>query len=64
MTEVVNVVVTCTKDKRQPVADECQLRNVPGESIRERIQEWQARTNRHWKESVRVADLYAGDHWT
>ncbi len=39
MTDVVNVVVTCTKDKRQPVADECQLRNVPGASIRERIQE-------------------------
>jgi hypothetical protein len=63
MTDVVNVVVTCTKDKRQPVADECQLRNVPGASILERIQEWQVRTNRHWKESVRVADLYSGDHW-
>jgi len=63
MTDVVNVVVTCTKDKRQPVADECQLRNVPGVSIRERMQEWHARTNRHWNESVRVADLYAGDHW-
>ncbi|MFN9604450.1 MAG: hypothetical protein ACK6A7_13535, partial [Planctomycetota bacterium] len=63
MTDVVNVVVTCTKDKRQPVADECQLRNVLGTSIRERMQEWQARTNRHWRQSVRVADLYAGDHW-
>ncbi len=63
MTDVVNVVVTCTKEKRQPISDECQLRNVPGTSIRERIQEWQSRTNRHWKDSVRVADLYAGDHW-
>jgi hypothetical protein len=63
MTDVVNVVVTCTKDKRQPVPDECQLRNVPGSSIRDRIQEWQSRTNRRWNEAVRVADLYAGDHW-
>lgn len=63
MTEVVNVVVTCTKDKRQPVTEDCQLRNVPGSSIRERMQEWQSRTSRNWKKSVRVADLYAGDHW-
>jgi hypothetical protein len=63
MTDVVNVVVTCTKDKRQPIADECELRNVLGVSISERIQEWQDRTNRHWQQSVRVADLYAGDLW-
>ncbi len=34
---VVNVVVTCTKDKRYPVADECQLRNVPAGTLRERM---------------------------
>jgi hypothetical protein len=63
MTNVVNVVVTCTKDKRHPVAGDCQLRNVLGESVLDRIEEWQSRTGRYWKNSVRVADLYAGDHW-
>jgi len=63
MIDVVNVIVTCAKDKRHAVADDCQLRNVPGTSVQERIHEWQARTNRHWNTSVRVADLYAGDHW-
>ena len=35
MKDVVNIIVTCTKDKRQRVSDECQLRNVPGVSILE-----------------------------
>jgi len=60
---VVNVVVTCTKDKRYPVSEECQLRNVPGGTLRERMQEWHTRTNRHWRTHVPVKDLYAGDHW-
>jgi hypothetical protein len=60
---VVNVVVTCTKDKRFPVADECQLRNVEGGTIRERMQDWHTRTNRHWRSRVPAKDLYAGDHW-
>ena len=60
---VVNVVVTCTKDKRYPVADECQLRNIPAGTLRERMQEWHTRTNRHWRSHVPVKDLYAGDHW-
>lgn len=60
---VVNVVVTCTKDKRYPVADECHLRNVPAGTLSDRMQEWHARTNRHWRSHVPVKDLYAGDHW-
>ena len=60
---VVNVVVTCTKDKRYAVAEECQLRNVRGGSLRARMQDWHTRTNRHWRSRVPVKDLYAGDHW-
>ena len=60
---VVNVVVTCTKDKRYPVPDECQFRNVPAGSLPERMREWHTRTNRHWRNHVPVKDLYAGDHW-
>jgi hypothetical protein len=60
---VVNVVVTCTKDKRVPVPEECQLRTVFGKTIPDRMREWQTRTNRHWTQSVPAKDLYAGDHW-
>ena len=60
---VVNVVVTCTKDKRFSVATECQLRNVPGQTLPARMKEWQARLKRNWRDRVVVEDLYAGDHW-
>ena len=60
---VVNVVVTCTKDKRHVVSGDCQLRNVPGRSIPVRTKEWQSRLNRRWRDRVLVQDLYAGDHW-
>lgn len=60
---VVNVIVTCTKDKRFPVANECQLRNVPSGTLRERMNDWQSRMNRNWRDRVAVRDLYAGDHW-
>ncbi|EAQ80568.1 hypothetical protein [Blastopirellula marina] len=61
---VVNVVVTCTKDKKQPVPEECKLRNVPGNSLRARFKEWQSRINRNKRNRVIVKDLYAGDHWS
>lgn len=60
---VVNVVVTCTKDKRYSVAEECQLRNVPGDSLTVRLKEWQSRLKRNWRDRVVVEELYAGDHW-
>ncbi|TWT52004.1 hypothetical protein [Allorhodopirellula solitaria] len=60
---IVNVVVTCTKEKRYSVAEECQLRNVPGDSLRARLKDWQSRLNRNWRDRVVVRELYAGDHW-
>ena len=60
---IVNVVVTCTKDKRYSVAEECQLRNVAGDSLPVRLKEWQARLKRNWRNRVVVEELYAGDHW-
>ena len=60
---VVNVVVTCTKDKRYSVAEECRLRNVTGDSLPVRLKEWQARLKRNWRNRVLVEGLYAGDHW-
>lgn len=61
---IVNVVVTCTKDKKYPVSEECQLRNIHSDSLVLRLKEWQSRLKRHWRERVNVKDLYAGDHWT
>lgn len=61
--DVVNVVVTCTKDKRFPVSKDCQLRDVAPNTLRERMQDWHGRLNRRWRERVSVKDLYAGDHW-
>ena len=60
---VVNVVVTCTKDKRYPIADDCQIRNIPNGTLADRINEWQDRLNRRFCERVIVNDLYSGDHW-
>ena len=60
---IVNVVVTCTKDKRYSVAEECQLRNVAGGSLPARFKEWQARLKRNSRNRVVVEELYAGDHW-
>lgn len=63
MPEVVTVIVTCTKDKRYPVRDQCMLRNVAGASIGERVKLWESQTVCSWSERVAVRGLYAGDHW-
>lgn len=63
MKEVVNVVVTCTKDKRQEASKTCQLRNIPKGSLLERFERWHERTKSNWNAPIRVMDLYAGDHW-
>jgi hypothetical protein len=62
--ETVNVIVTCTKDKRQPVATDCQLRTVPRGSMSDRFNTWRERLARRRAERVAVRDLYAGDHWS
>lgn len=63
MSNIVTVIVTCTKDKRYHVAEECRLRNVYGANVRDRLIEWESRTNRYWSQRVEVRDLYSGDHW-
>jgi hypothetical protein len=63
MTNVINVVVTCSKDKRFPIREHCFLRHVSASTLEERMDEWQKQTEGSWNERVRVLDLYAGDHW-
>lgn len=60
----VNVIVTCTKDKRISISSDCRLRDVPAGSLRERMKDWRRRLRRRWRERVIVRDLYAGDHWS
>lgn len=62
--DTVNVIVTCTKDKRIAVSRDCQLRHVPAGSLSERMKDWRSRLRRRWRERVMVRDLYAGDHWS
>jgi hypothetical protein len=63
MSKVVNVVVTCSKDKRFAVPDSCFLRQVTASTLECRLDEWQKSTIRQWNARVRVLDLYSGDHW-
>jgi hypothetical protein len=64
MVDTVNVIVTCTKDKRAVVTKRCSLRSVPKGTIAERIAEWRGRLESCEDAQVIVRDLYAGDHWS
>ena len=61
--DTVNVVVTCTKDKRYPVEPDCALRSLPAMTLRERAVEWRRRLSSRTRKRVPVDRLYAGDHW-
>jgi len=59
----VNVVVTCTKRKRHPVARTLQLRTVPGKTVTEVVENWVDRLETTESPTVSAEDLYAGDQW-
>ena len=61
--DAVNVVVTCTKDKKFSVDSDCALRSLPCATMRERFSEWRRRLSARGRQRVRVEELYAGDHW-
>ena len=61
--DAVNVVVTCTKDKKFSVDSDCALRSLPRATMRERFSEWRRRLSARGRQRVRVEELYAGDHW-
>ncbi len=61
--DAVNVVVTCTKDKKSPVDVDCALRALPCGTVRERFSEWRRRLSQRGRHRVRVEGLYSGDHW-
>lgn len=63
MTEV-HLLVTCTKRKTRPAGPALRLRSVEGATIAERMGAWLERLRTHRSESIRVEELYAGDHWS
>ncbi len=62
-TEVLNVVVTCTKQKRVPAPKNLRLESVKAGTLEERFLEWKRRLSSTDVEKHRVAELYCGDHW-
>ena len=64
MVDTVNVIVTCTKDKRFVVEPDCELRTLGKGPMSNRIREWQRRLSGRNRERVKVDQLYAGDHWS
>ena len=64
MTDAVNVVVTCTKDKSVLVDADCALRSVPKGTMRKRTAEWRRRLSSRSRKRVSVGQLYTGDHWS
>ena len=63
MSQVVNIVVTCTKQKTLEPPDGLQLRNVTGKTVSDRARRWVAVLQKSREPQVSALDLYAGDHW-
>ena len=59
---MLNLVVTCTKEKRVAVNSDCELRALRHTQISNRITDWTTRLRR-CKTRVSARDLYGGDHW-
>lgn len=64
MKDTLNVIVTCTKDKRASIAPSRRMRSLPIARLRERVAEWRRRLAGPKSERVTAEDLYAGDHWS
>jgi hypothetical protein len=60
----INLVVTCTKRKTRTPLPGLQLRSVAGKTPAVRAAKWLRRLSSCRGETVPVAGLYAGDHWS
>lgn len=63
MNNTVNVIVTCTNNKRFSVPKELKLRSIEGSRIDEKVKNWIHRLQSNDSQSVPAIDLYSGDHW-
>ena len=60
---VLNVVVTCTKQKRIAAPKELSVGALKKGSIEERFSVWKKRLSATQVEKCKAGDLYSGDHW-
>ena len=63
MSQIVNIVVTCTKQKTLEPPVGLQLRNVKGQTQRSRAVSWNKTLQKSKVQQISARDLYAGDHW-
>lgn len=63
MGKLINIVVTSTKRKRQPVPSTLQFRSLAKIPFEKCVDEWCSRLEIDNSEVVAADELYAGDHW-
>ncbi len=64
MRKRVNIVVTCTKRKRFPLAPGLRMREVQATDIGTGFAAWIERLSTSEAETVLAGNLYAGEHWS
>lgn len=64
MSNVINVIVTCTKRKSVDIPDRLKFRRVRKASIAMKVDLWRRRLESARVDSVPVRDIYSGDHWS
>ena len=60
---VLNVIVTCTKQKRVTVPNQLSVGSLKKGSIEDRFDVWKSKLAESDAQKCRVGDLYSGDHW-
>ena len=60
----VQLLVTCSKRKTRPPVPALMLRSVGHQTVAGRMGVWLERLRRPQVETIRVEELYAGDHWS
>ena len=61
--KVLNVVVTCTKQKRIAAPNELSVRALSKGTVKKRFDVWKSRLSSTKVAKCKVRDLYSGDHW-
>lgn len=60
-----NLIVSCSKRKRQQAGTTMKLRDLVGHAtIEERAEEWVCRLKAEQSDLIAARDLYCGDHWS
>ena len=63
MARFANILITCTKRKRAPIAKSQHLRRVPRSEPRGVAEVWTKKLSAAEGTKVQATELYAGDHW-